>query len=156
MLQPPHPQRRCNAAGIALIKEYEGLRLEAYQCSSGVWTIGYGSTRGVRKGMRITEEEAEARLRIDLLHAEEAVSRIVRCKISDDQFAALVSWVFNVGAEAAQKSTLIRKLNAQDFLGAWSQFPAWVHSGGKVSAGLIRRRAAEQDLFRLKPGDRVY
>lgn len=153
MLHPPHPQRRCNEAGIRLIKEYEGLRLESYQCPAGVWTIGFGSTKNVRRGMKITEAEAEDRLRIDLLAAEQAVSRMVKAKITDDQFAALVSWVFNVGEGNASKSTLIRKLNAQDMLGAWSEFSRWVHTSGAISGGLIRRRAAEQALFKPKRGD---
>jgi lysozyme len=155
MLKPPRPQRRCNDKGIALIKEFEGLRLEAYRCQSGVPTIGYGSTRNVRMGMVITEEEAEARLRIDLRDAEEAVSRMVRTKITDDQYASLVSWCFNIGATNAAKSTLIRKLNANLPLEAWAEFPRWVHAGGKISQGLIRRRAAEQALFKPKRGDPV-
>lgn len=156
MLHPPKPQRRCNAAGIAIIKQFEGLRLEAYRCPKGVWTIGYGSTKGVKPGMKITEEEAEARLKVDLRDAEEAVSRMVRTRITDAQFSSLVSLVFNCGCDAIAKSTLIRKLNAQDFYGAWAEFPRWVHSGGQVLPGLIRRRAAEQALFKPKPSDRVY
>lgn len=155
MLKPPRPQRRCNAAGVAIIKQFEGLRLEAYRCPAARWTIGFGSTKGVRPGMVITEEEAEARLKIDLRDAEEAVSRMVRTKISDDQFSALVSLVFNCGCDAIAKSTLIRKLNAQDVWGSFSEFPRWCHSGGQVLPGLIRRRAAEQALFKPKPGDRM-
>lgn len=156
MLHPPKPQRRCNPGGIAIIKQFEGLRLEAYRCPAGKWTIGYGSTRGVRPGMVITEEEAEARLKVDLRDAEEAVSRMVRTRISDDMFSALCSLTFNCGCDAIAKSTLIRKLNAQDFYGAFSEFPRWCHSGGQVLPGLIRRRAAEQALFKPKPSDRVY
>jgi lysozyme len=156
MLTPPRPARRCNAAGVAIIKQFEELRLEAYQCPAGKWTVGYGHTgRDVYKGLKITPERAEELLRLDLAVAEAAVSRIVRTKITDDQFAALCSWVFNVGEMNASKSTLIRKLNAQDFLSAWAEFPKWVHSGGKILNGLIRRRAAEQDLFKPKRGDPV-
>jgi lysozyme len=157
MLNPPRPQRRCNDKGIALIKEFEGLRLTSYYCTGGKCTIGYGHTgRDVKPGMTITEEEAETLLRIDLASAEAAVSRMVRAKISHDQFSALVSLVFNAGETNIAKSTLIRKLNAQDFMGAWAEFPKWVHAGGRISQGLIRRRAAEQRLFKPKPGDAVY
>jgi lysozyme len=106
--------------------------------------------------MKITEEEANMRLLVDLRDAEEAVSRMVRTKVSDDQFSALCSLVFNCGRDAIAKSTLIRKLNAQDVWGSFAEFSRWCHSGGQVLPGLIRRRAAEQALFKPKPGDRVY
>lgn len=153
MLPPPKPPRRCNAAGIALIKSFEKLELKAYRCPAGVWSIGWGSTRHVTPGMVITLEEAEERFRRDLAEAETAVSRMVRAKITDDQYAALVSWCFNVGEGNAAKSTLIRKVNAHQWLEAWSEFPRWCHAGGKISGGLIRRRAAEQSLFKPKQGD---
>jgi len=154
VLNPPRPQRRCNDRGIALIKQFEGLRLTSYYCTAGKCTIGYGHTgRDVKPGMTITEEKAEELLRLDLRDAEAAVSRMVKAKISNDMFDSLVSLVFNCGEANIAKSTLIRKLNAQDFLGAWSEFSKWVHAGGKISPGLIRRRAAEQDLFKPKRGD---
>jgi lysozyme len=101
--------------------------------------------------MVITEEEAEARLKVDLRDAEEAVSRMVRAKINDNQFSALVSLTFNCGGDAIAKSTLVRKLNAGLPMEAFSEFPRWCHSGGQILPGLIRRRAAEQALFKAKP-----
>jgi lysozyme len=152
MLQPPKQRRRCNAAGVAIIKQFESLQLDSYRCEAGVWSIGYGSTRHVVPGMTITEEEAEERLRRDLEEAEAAVERMVRTKITDDQYSALVSLVFNCGEGNIAKSTLIRKVNANLPLEAWAEFSRWVHAGGRISQGLIRRRIAEQKLFKPKPG----
>ena len=96
--------------GIALIKRWEGLKLEAYDDGGGVFTIGYGHTDGVSPGDKITQDEAEALLRNDLGWAVDAVNRMVGVKLEQHQFDALVSWVFNVGSSAARKSTLVRKL----------------------------------------------
>lgn len=139
--------RKINNNGLDLIKHYEGLRLEAYQCSAGVWTIGYGSTRGVKPGMVIDEAEAEHRLRVDVAFAEIAVNKLVTVDLTDDQHAALVSFVFNLGAGNFGKSTLLRKLNAGDYEGAADEFPRWCRTGGRVLAGLKRRREAEKALF---------
>ena len=106
---------RVSIEALALIKRWEGLRLEAYRCEGGVLTIGYGSTRDVRAGQRITQVEAERRLLQDLAVSEAAVDRLVRVPLTDGQHGALVSWIFNVGEGAAAKSTLIRKLNSGDY-----------------------------------------
>lgn len=136
-----------SAQGLELIKGFEGLRLNAYQDSAGVWTIGYGHTGGVRPGDRITQAEAEAYLRQDTGWAQQAVRDLVRVPLSQGQFDALTSFTFNLGRGALEGSTLLRKLNAGDYAGAQAEFGRWVHAGGEVLQGLVRRRAAEGDLF---------
>lgn len=136
-----------NQAGLDLIKKFEGLRLQAYQDSVGVWTIGYGSTEGVWDGQTITEDEAEARLRHDLKTAETAVSAMAHVPLTDNQFAALVSFAFNLGAHALRESTLLRKLNASDYKGAAEEFLKWRFAGSKLLLGLQLRRQAERALF---------
>lgn len=130
-----------------IVKEFEGLRLEAYKCPADVWTIGYGHTRGVIPGDVITEKEAEIFLAEDLEDAESAVNEYVEVKLNQNQFDALVSFVYNLGAGNFKSSTLLRKLNAGDYLGAANEFKRWNKAGGKVLNGLVRRRAAECNLF---------
>jgi lysozyme len=136
---------------IALLKEHEGLRLTAYLCPANVWTIGWGHTRRVYPGQRITEEEAEAMLAADLIEAERCVRMNVSVPLNQNQFDALVSFVFNLGCPALRRSTLLRHLNAGDHDKASQQFPRWVHGGGRKLPGLVRRRAAEKNLFREVP-----
>lgn len=138
---------RTNKRGLDIIKEYEGLRLKSYKCPAGVWTIGYGSTAGVKKGMEITESEADQRLIVDLMVSEYAIERAVKPLLNDNQFSALASFVFNVGAGKFGQSTLLKKLNAGDVNGAADEFLKWNKGGGKVLPGLVKRRAAERDLF---------
>jgi len=138
---------KTSTAGLNLIKRSEGLKLRAYTCSGGVLTVGYGSTKGVRPGMVITQAEADARLREDLEEAEAAVERLVTVPLNSNEHAALVSFVFNIGAGAFERSTLIRLLNRNDRQGAARQFRRWVRGGGKVLPGLVTRRAAEAALF---------
>ncbi len=137
-------------AGLALIRQFEGLRLLAYKCAAGVWTIGYGSTAGVKPGQSITAERAEELLREDVARFEAAVSRLVTVPLSQGQFDALVSFAFNLGAKALEKSTLLRLLNAGDYSGAAAQFDRWVYASGKKLSGLVKRRAAERALFEGK------
>lgn len=134
-------------AGIDLITSFEGCRLTAYQDSVGVWTIGYGHTSGVYQGMTITEEEAIAFLRQDLKTAENAVNNNVTYGINQSQFDALVSFTFNVGTGNFSSSTLLKKLNAGDVNGAADEFDKWIYAGGQVLEGLVRRRAAEKQMF---------
>jgi len=135
-------------AGIALTKSFEGLRLTAYRDCGGVLTIGYGHTgSGVTEGMTIDEAQAEALLRADLQAAVDCVNRAVITAITQNQFDALVDFCFNVGCGALLNSTLLRKLNAGDFAGAAAQFAVWVHAGGEVVAGLVRRRELEAEMF---------
>ena len=141
--------------GIALIKEFEGLRLSAYPdpgSGNEPWTIGIGTTvypdgRKVKRGDKITEQEALNFLRIDLAKFEAEVNRLVKVKLNQNQFDALVSLVYNIGAGAFAKSTLLRLLNAGDYRGAEDQFARWNRAGVNVMPGLVRRRSAEAHLF---------
>ena len=133
--------------GIELIKRHEGFRNKAYKCPADVWTIGYGHTRGVNNGDVITEMEGERFLRQDLAHAE-AVVNSQRVDLTQNQFDALVSLVFNIGSGNFTRSTLLRKLkvNANDPTIAY-EFSRWRYGGGKVLPGLVRRRKDETDLY---------
>lgn len=142
--------RMVNSLGISLIKEYEGYRSKAYLDTGGVPTIGYGHTRGVQMGQECTPEIAEAWLEADLDEAEKAVSRLVKVPLTDNQYAALVSFTFNLGVARLQSSTLLKKLNAGDYAGAQGQFGRWVFDNGKELPGLVKRRAAEAALFSMK------
>lgn len=134
--------------GIELIKHYEGLRLEAYCCPAGVLTIGYGHTGAdVAKGKTITLDEAEALLRADLLEFERRVQQIVTAPLTQGQFDALVSFAYNVGIGALQRSTLLRKLNAEDYAGASAEFMRWTKAGAVELPGLVKRRTAEREMF---------
>lgn len=141
--------RRINAAGLTLIKSFEGLRLSAYRCPAGVWTIGYGHTGpDVRPGMRITEAEAEALLRGDLDRFESGVlAGIDAAPTTDNQFAAMVSLAFNIGLGAFNKSTVLRQHTAGNTQRAAAAFLLWVKGGGKTLPGLVRRRTAERALY---------
>lgn len=139
-----------NDAGIALIKEFEGIRLKAYPdpgTGGAPWTLGIGTTFGITKGMTCTVEQAEAWLRRDLAVFENKVSRMVTVPLTDNQFSALVAFTYNVGPGNLLKSTLLKKLNAGDYAGAADQFGAWNKAAGRVLPGLTRRRQAERTLF---------
>ena len=133
--------------GLELIKSFEGCRLEAYQDPVGIWTIGYGHTKGVYSGMSITAEQADAYLRSDVTTAEQAVNTHVTTTLTQNMFDALVSFTFNVGTAAFKKSTLLRKLNLGDIIGAAGEFDRWVYAGGRKLPGLARRRTAEKNFF---------
>ena len=137
--------------GLDFIKSFEGLELEAYwDKRGGVWTIGWGHTRGVKKGQVITKEQAEQFIRDDLapierhLTADLGEDGVLQC-----QFDALCSWIFNLrdGIRQYNTSTLRRKLKAGDYKGAADEFPRWCRSGGVVMNGLKRRRNAERVMF---------
>lgn len=133
---------------LDIIKRHEGLRLEAYMPTpNDVPTIGYGHTKGVKMGDRITNAQAEEYLRHDIAWAQDAVNSLVKVRLTQNQFDALVSFVFNVGASAFAKSTLLRMLNDGDYKGAADQFLRWDKQGGKVLRGLTKRRAEERALF---------
>lgn len=139
--------RRISDEVLTFVKRWEGLRLDSYECQGGVWTIGYGHTRTARPRMRITETEADRLLRADIANFERAVSGMVRVPLTDNQFGALVSWAFNVGENAASRSTLIRKLNTGDYDAVPSELMRWNKADGKVVNGLTNRRAAEAGLW---------
>lgn len=133
--------------GIELIKRHEGFRANAYKCPAGVWTIGYGHTRGVNNGDVITKEQGERLLRQDLQEAEQAVNS-QGLVLNQNQFDALVSFVFNVGVGNFSRSTLLRKLKVNTNDAAISyEFSRWKHGGGKVLPGLVKRRKEEAELY---------
>lgn len=133
--------------GIALIKNFEGVRLKAYDDGVGVWTIGVGHTKGVKPGDVATMEQVDQWLREDLADAERDVNDLVKAPITQAQFDALVSFTFNVGGGAFERSTLVRKLNARDYDGAADEFLRWNRGGGSIMAGLTKRRVSERMLF---------
>lgn len=134
--------------GLSLIKSFEGLRLRAYKCPAEVWTIGYGHTKGVKEGMIITEQQAEQFLIDDLKASEYAVGRLVKKPLLQNQFDALVSFVFNLGEGNFSRSTLLKRVNDNPHNPLIrEQFMKWVFAGGKVLQGLINRRKAEADLY---------
>ena len=133
--------------GLDLIKKYEGLRLEAYKCPAGVWTIGYGHTKGVIKGMKISKEEAETLLKQDVSIVELQVVNTVG-KLSDCKIDALVSFAYNVGIAAFRNSTLCRKVKANsDDPAIRNEFMKWIYAGGKKLQGLERRRKEEAEMY---------
>jgi lysozyme len=137
-----------SSTGLMLTRSFEGLRLTAYQDSAGVWTIGYGHTGPeVHRGQCIREIEAEALLRADLTSAVRTVRKAVSVDLTQHEFDALVDFCFNVGRGSFLGSSLLRYVNQGGFDSAVVQFGLWVHAGGKVVSGLVRRRAAEAALF---------
>lgn len=133
--------------GLHLTEQFEGCKLDAYQDSVGVATIGYGHTRNVTMGMTCTQEQAEQWLQEDVQSAADAVNRLVTVELTQQEFDALVDFTFNLGAGNLQRSTLLRLLNSGDYTGAAAEFQKWDKAGGQVLAGLLRRRQAEADMF---------
>ncbi len=138
---------RTSQNGINLIKGFESLRVEAYRCPAGVWTIGYGHTAGVKRGDRIDERRAEQLLAEDLRQSEAVVNR--ECPgLSQNRFDALVSFVFNVGETQFLRSTLLKCVRANPAnTNIRYELSRWTRSKGVELAGLIRRRRAEADLY---------
>ncbi|MBD3880822.1 glycoside hydrolase family protein [Phormidium tenue FACHB-886] len=138
---------KTNQSGVDLIKSFEGLRLTAYRDPVGVLTIGYGTTTGVFEGQRISESQAEAFLKKDLERFERAVNNSVKVSLNSNQFAALVSFTYNVGEGALASSTLLQYLNQGNYQGAADQLLRWNKGDGVELAGLTRRRKAERAMF---------
>ncbi|MBK20206.1 MAG: muraminidase [Rhodospirillaceae bacterium] len=138
---------------LLLIKHFEGLELVPYQDSVGIWTIGYGATYGLdRKRVTkdhpvLSEEQADSLLLRDIDRFEHAVNRLVTVPIGNDQRGALISFAFNLGAGALQSATLLRRINNFEWEDVPNQFGRWVYAGGRKLPGLIRRRAAEAELW---------
>lgn len=133
--------------GIALIKLSEGSRLDAYEDSVGVPTIGYGHTVGVKLGDMINEEQAEEFLREDLTHVELVIESAVHVNLAQHEFDALASFAFNVGTGALRDSTLLRLLNENQRVKASCEFVKWHNAGGRALKGLAVRRWREMGLF---------
>ena len=140
---------RTSQAGIDLVKGYEGLRLSVYRDAAGLPTVGYGHLikPGEDFSTGISAKKAELMLEVDLVATEDAVKKWVNVALTQGQFDALVSLVFNIGAENLMKSTLLRKLNAGDVAGAAEEILKWDRAGGKVVEGLRLRRVAEREKF---------
>ena len=138
---------KTSAEGLALIKKFEGLELKAYKCAAGVWTIGYGHTKDVQEGDEWSESHADHMLEVELEEFEEYINDNVTVALSQNQFDALVSWVYNLGPANLKASTMLKVLNSGDYEGVPAQIQRWNKAGGKVLEGLIRRRKAEALLF---------
>lgn len=133
-----------------LVADSEGFRGKAYRCPAGIWTIGFGFTKGVKEGDVMTREEAEARLDAELAHFADGIRNLITGITTENQFGAMVSLAFNIGVGAFSRSTVLRLHNAGDYEGAARAFGMWVKAGGRVLPGLVRRRAAEAALY-LEP-----
>lgn len=136
-----------SAEGKALIKKFEGCKLEAYRCAAGVWTIGYGTIKNVERGQTITQQQADDMFDHEMKEYETYVNTAVTVPLSQNQFDALVSWVFNLGNGNLQASTMLKVINSGDHAGVPAQIKRWNKAGGKVLDGLIRRREAEALLY---------
>ena len=133
--------------GLKLIREHEGCRLKAYYDAVGVLTIGYGSTRDVAPGMAITIEEADARLVEDCADAENCINGAVTVPLTQPEFDALCSWVYNLGCGTFRKSSVLRYLNESNYDMACARMKLYDKAGGQVLSGLTRRRMDEAKLF---------
>ena len=141
------PNMAYSRTGEALTTSFEGCALSAYQDQKGIWTIGYGHTKNVAPGDTCTSDQALLWLEEDMSWAVNVVNREVSVNLSQNEFDALVDFVFNVGSGAFQGSTLLRLLNSGDYAGASREFDKWDHVSGAVVAGLLRRREAETSEF---------
>lgn len=142
---------RTSSDGLNAIKAFEGLYLKAYRCPAGVWTIGWGSTEGVYEGQTISRAQAESMLQQELARFETGVQKLVKVPLTQHQFDALVSFSYNVGLGALGRSTLLRKLNAGDYAAVPAQLARWNQGGGRVLAGLVKRRRIEGEMW-TRPG----
>ena len=133
--------------GIDLIKHFEGCELKAYKCPAGVWTIGYGHTKGVQEGDEWSESHANRMLEVELEEYEGYVDKYVTAPLGQNQFDALVSWTYNLGGGNLSASTMLKVLNAGEYDEVPNQMLRWNKAGGKVLEGLTRRRQAEADMF---------
>lgn len=139
------------AHAVALIKKWEGCKLEAYPdpgTGGAPWTIGYGATGpGIVKGVRWTQRQADDRLAVDVDRFLKGVRSVLKKSASDAQLGAMTSLAYNIGVGAFRDSTLLRKFNAGDIAGAAEQFARWNRAGGRVMQGLSNRRADERRVF---------
>ena len=141
-------QMRTSEAGILLIKSFEGCRTVAYQDAVGVWTIGYGHTIDVKEGMTITQHQCDVMLEVDIETYENYINKYVIVSLTQNQFDALVSWVYNLGPTNLRNSTMLKVLNAGKYEEVPYQMQRWNRAGGKVLKGLVVRRTAEAELFK--------
>jgi len=135
--------------GLDLVKKFEGFYADKYVCPAGFLTIGYGHLWKIGMPETCTEEQAEEWLAEDLVDAEKSVKRLISLPLTQHQFDALVSFTFNCGGGALQRSTLRSKLNRGEYENAADEFKKWVWGGGRKLPGLVLRRQAEHYLFEL-------
>lgn len=156
----PNQPKTVSANGVALVKKFEGLHkvmddgmIRSYRCPAGKWTIGYGHTKGVRSGQKITEEQAYQFLREDLQEAVDAVRRYVNVPLDQEQMDALASWTHNLGAGNLRSSTMLKKLNQGDYEAVPMEMQRWnkatVDGVLQPLKGLTRRRTAEAAMFTI-------
>ncbi len=139
---------KLNNGGITFIKNFESCRLSSYKDSKGVWTVGWGHTgKDVDSSTTFTQMQADIAFVNDASKAVNAVNNLVKQIISQNEFNALVSFVYNVGEGNFKSSTLLKELNNGNYVAAANEFPKWNHSGGIVVNGLTKRRLAEKSLF---------
>lgn len=143
---------KVNKAGINLIKKYEGFRSRAYRDAVGVWTIGYGHTSmagapRVTPGLTISRAEGEAILARDVQKFADKIAPLIKVRLNDNQFSALVSFAYNVGVGGFRRSSVLKRVNAGQYDGVPHRLSLWVKAGGQTLTGLVRRRAAEGELF---------
>ncbi len=129
------------------IREKKDIVKRLYKCPAGVLTIGYGHTNNVRLDDVLTQDEAEKLLDIDIKIKENELNKLIKVPVTQNQYDALISFVFNLGVGNLKNSTLLRLLNQKNYKGAAQQFDRWVYAGNKVLAGLVKRRAEEKELF---------
>ena len=133
--------------GVSLIKKFEGCELEAYKCAAGVWTIGYGSTKNVQEGDVISQSHADHLLEVELEEYEGYINDLVTAPLNEDQFSALVAWVYNLGPNNLKSSTMLKVLNEGKYDEVPHQMQRWNKANGEILEGLVRRRKAESLLF---------
>lgn len=141
-----------NDEAKGIIKFSEGCKLTAYQCPAKIWTIGYGSTfykdgKKVKQGDTISQNQADTLFDTILEKFEKDVKKLIKVKINDNQFGAIISFAYNLGIANLKSSTLLKKINANDFFEASQEFMKWNKAGGKVLNGLTIRRKKESVLF---------
>ena len=141
--------------GLELIKQFEGCETKAYLCPAGVWTIGYGHTKDVKEGEEISEEYAMFLLKDEIVEYEKYIEDLVEVSLSQCEFDALCSWVYNLGPTNLKESTLLKELNHANFDRVPFEIKRWNKAGGKVLEGLQRRREAEALLFEAKDWSKV-
>lgn len=144
--------KKINDAGLSIIKSFESCELKSYQDTGGVWTIGYGHTKNVGPGMRISQSEADQFLKEDVSEAERIVDKHIKAALTDNEFSALVSFAFNLGPAGFRKkdgsgTKIATYLNSFNKAAAAKSFLSWIYDNGKPLKGLMRRRQAEMELF---------
>lgn len=146
--------RHVTDEGLALIKRFEGFSATPYLCPAGWWTIGWGAVRGpdgqpvTADTPAVTEDQAESMLCRDVGHAERAVLRLIEVQLADEQFDALVSFTYNLGAGALQRSTLRCRVNRDEHEDVPAEFRKWIWANGRRLPGLVHRRATEAESYR--------